>query len=65
MNIESRGGSLPPKSSDEWRAELRLRNNVGQNFSPQVSYSCLPCYVNPSQTLWLGCPAEPFLQQRA
>ena len=36
MNIESRGGSLPQRSSDELRAQLNLKNPLGQNFSPQV-----------------------------
>ena len=36
LSMESRGGSLPQKSSDEWRAELRPRQNIGQSFSPQV-----------------------------
>lgn len=67
MNIESRGGSLPPKSSDEWRAQLRTRKNVGQNFSPQVSYTRLACCVHLLQIHYggmverirvaLGCPA--------
>ena len=36
MNIECRGGSLPQRSSDELRAQLNLKNTLGQNFSPQV-----------------------------
>ena len=49
--MESRSGSLPPKSSDEWQSQLRLRNSVGQNFSPQVS--CI-AYVDFLQAAFSG-----------
>ena len=42
MNIESRGASLPHRSSDELRAQINLRKTLGYNFSPQVG---LPMHI--------------------